>query len=407
MTAVSTEKEAFIAWGGGELGLHPKGRGVGGALGYTNALGLLPIPYGSVDIGGPEYGFQMGAVPDPESEIGLSPMIGARFGHPRKSGITRQFPRGLPEVIYDKLRGRTKEDAIRASYPDLEEDRAERAAKKKAKKSPKAGDTAKAEKREERMDKEKEASSCNSSHRAKKKKKKDVSKQAMLIVEKVATYRKQRAMNKAAIDRAIKSIVLEKIAKGRCWDGYEPVPGKKAYSDGSCQPAGSKKKKKKSEKAAFDASKITPAPKIPSQNPSPKVPPVQPGTRLPNGPNNRDLKTRINMQNFTLSNSGDQRAYQDARQDARNFKGKVERLNRNQQGNQANAADTLYSKGLQAAVPAMNMYGRTLGGRRGVDPAAHSNRALVNALTRPGQGLAHLGSGYASGILAGMLGRGE
>jgi hypothetical protein len=104
MTAVSTEKEAFIAWGGGELGLHPKGRGVGGALGYTNALGLLPIPYGSVDIGGPEYGFQMGAVPDPESEIGLSPMIGARFGHPRKSGITRQFPRGLPEVIYDKLR---------------------------------------------------------------------------------------------------------------------------------------------------------------------------------------------------------------------------------------------------------------------------------------------------------------
>jgi hypothetical protein len=60
-------------------------------------------------------------------------------------------------------------------------------------------------------------------------------------------------MNKAAIDRAIKGIVLvraiEKVAKGRCWDGYEPVPGKKAYSDGSCQPAGGKKKKK-SEKAA-------------------------------------------------------------------------------------------------------------------------------------------------------------
>ena len=42
----------------------------------------------------------------------------------------------------------------------------------------------------------------------------------------------------------------EKSAKGRCWDGYEPVPGKKAYSDGSCQPAGGKKKKKKSEKEA-------------------------------------------------------------------------------------------------------------------------------------------------------------
>ena len=141
------EKQAFIAWGGGELGLHPKGRGVGGALGYTNALGLLPIPYGSIDIGGPEYGMQLGAVPDPESEIGLSPLIGARFGHPRKSGITRQFPRGLPEVIYDKLRGRTKEDAIRASYPDLEKDRAERAEKKKAKKSPKADDKDEAEKK--------------------------------------------------------------------------------------------------------------------------------------------------------------------------------------------------------------------------------------------------------------------
>ena len=46
----------------------------------------------------------------------------------------------------------------------------------------------------------------------------------------------------------------EKAAKGRCWDGYEPVPGKKAYSDGSCQPVGGKKKKKKSEKAAASCS---------------------------------------------------------------------------------------------------------------------------------------------------------
>jgi len=46
----------------------------------------------------------------------------------------------------------------------------------------------------------------------------------------------------------------EKSAKGRCWDGYEPVPGKKAYSDGSCQPVGGKKKKKKSEKAAASCS---------------------------------------------------------------------------------------------------------------------------------------------------------
>ena len=24
--------------------------------------------------------------------------------------------------------------------------------------------------------------------------------------------------------------------EGRCWPGYKPVPGKKAYSDGSCKP---------------------------------------------------------------------------------------------------------------------------------------------------------------------------
>ena len=34
----------------------------------------------------------------------------------------------------------------------------------------------------------------------------------------------------------------EKI--GRCWKGYEPVPGKKPYSNDSCRPVGSKKKKK-------------------------------------------------------------------------------------------------------------------------------------------------------------------
>lgn len=30
----------------------------------------------------------------------------------------------------------------------------------------------------------------------------------------------------------------------RCWKGYEPVPGTKAYTEGSCRPAGSKKTKK-------------------------------------------------------------------------------------------------------------------------------------------------------------------
>ena len=45
---------------------------------------------------------------------------------------------------------------------------------------------------------------------------------------------------------------LSKLSKGRCWAGYEPVPGKEPYSDGSCRPADSKKKKKdkKKEKSA-------------------------------------------------------------------------------------------------------------------------------------------------------------
>ena len=41
---------------------------------------------------------------------------------------------------------------------------------------------------------------------------------------------------------------LAKLAAGRCWDGYEPVPGKGAYTDDSCRKTG--KKKKKREKSA-------------------------------------------------------------------------------------------------------------------------------------------------------------
>ena len=43
---------------------------------------------------------------------------------------------------------------------------------------------------------------------------------------------------------------LAKLAAGRCWAGYEPVPGKKPYSNDSCRPVGSKKKKKAEKKAA-------------------------------------------------------------------------------------------------------------------------------------------------------------
>jgi hypothetical protein len=44
--------------------------------------------------------------------------------------------------------------------------------------------------------------------------------------------------------------VMHKAA--RCWAGYEPVPGKKPYSNDSCRPIGGKKKKKKTEKKAVD-----------------------------------------------------------------------------------------------------------------------------------------------------------
>jgi hypothetical protein len=35
-----------------------------------------------------------------------------------------------------------------------------------------------------------------------------------------------------------------KEASGRCWEGYEPVPGKKPYSNDSCRPKTSKKESK-------------------------------------------------------------------------------------------------------------------------------------------------------------------
>jgi hypothetical protein len=34
----------------------------------------------------------------------------------------------------------------------------------------------------------------------------------------------------------------------RCWPGYEPVPGKKQHTQGSCRPKAKKKLKKGSEK---------------------------------------------------------------------------------------------------------------------------------------------------------------
>ena len=54
----------------------------------------------------------------------------------------------------------------------------------------------------------------------------------------------------AAADVIAKTQAVEQCMKSaRCWAGYEPVPGKKPYTEGSCRPAGSKKKAPKKKKS--------------------------------------------------------------------------------------------------------------------------------------------------------------
>jgi len=36
-----------------------------------------------------------------------------------------------------------------------------------------------------------------------------------------------------------------KVRKSRCWEGYEPVPGKKAYSKGSCRKISKSRSRKR------------------------------------------------------------------------------------------------------------------------------------------------------------------
>lgn len=64
-----------------------------------------------------------------------------------------------------------------------------------------------------------------------------------------ACYRKREYKSASA-----RLLELTKLAAGRCWKGYEPVPGKTPYSNDSCRPVGSKSKKSKpSEKKASPA----------------------------------------------------------------------------------------------------------------------------------------------------------
>lgn len=69
-------------------------------------------------------------------------------------------------------------------------------------------------------------------------------------------------------------IIIEQLItkSARCWAGYEPVPGKKPYSNDSCRPVGSKKKKKKKK-----VEKKAAGPVLPSS----ASPPVQSFSKTP------------------------------------------------------------------------------------------------------------------------------
>ena len=59
----------------------------------------------------------------------------------------------------------------------------------------------------------------------------------------------------------MEDINLEEIAKvaRRCWKGYEPVPGKKPYSEDSCRPkSGTKGKDAKNKKPDGDGDGVPP-----------------------------------------------------------------------------------------------------------------------------------------------------
>jgi hypothetical protein len=51
--------------------------------------------------------------------------------------------------------------------------------------------------------------------------------------------------------------VTDSIKESRCWEGYEPVPGKKPYSDDSCRKTGSKQKEEKKSNDILPAARET------------------------------------------------------------------------------------------------------------------------------------------------------
>jgi len=77
------------------------------------------------------------------------------------------------------------------------------------------------------------------------------------IFRKTAALPEKKALEILSKQRSTGTMNIQELAKlaaGRCWDGYEPVPGKDAYSDDSCRKVGSKKKKEEKEASSCGGS---------------------------------------------------------------------------------------------------------------------------------------------------------
>lgn len=83
----------------------------------------------------------------------------------------------------------------------------------------------------------------------------DIPKGSSSILNKTKTEKKSDKLvqdvkkNEEIVDKLLKNLnVISKACKSkmekRCWEGYEPTPGKEAYSEGSCQPIKKEEKEK-------------------------------------------------------------------------------------------------------------------------------------------------------------------
>jgi hypothetical protein len=89
------EKSAVLAWGGGQYHLgNPEKFPVGLEAGYSNMMGLVPFPTVGARVGGPHFGMSAGGpLPYMGVDTGVSP------------GLSRNYPRGVMEWLYDKAKG--------------------------------------------------------------------------------------------------------------------------------------------------------------------------------------------------------------------------------------------------------------------------------------------------------------